>query len=289
MIRSLIALTTGVAIAGLLVGAGPASHSNAISGLIEGQFPGQNAQPLPNIDVQVESGSQEIRSTQSDNTGAFTFKLDASTSVFRLLIWDSGNRWWGRDVSHIPNDPAHANLQAFVLRPQTSKLSREETREQKGIIPWLRNHSPLSAGLMELHMGEFDRPGQPAETRIAGSGGSAYGDLVLAYQREHPDVALTEQASTEAHPASGHRIDFGTVGHRLSERELAVLAPIEQVPIGLEATVLIYHSRRLPAELRFSGPVLAKIFSWTDQVLERFRVAEDQSGFRSSRHANHRG
>jgi phosphate transport system substrate-binding protein len=283
--RILIAVTVGVTSLGLLAAA---SHSNRITGSIKGQMPGQTGIALAKIEVQVESGGNEKASTQSDQAGVFAFNLDTLNPVFRLVVWDSGNRWWGRDISHIPNDAAHASLQAIMLRPQTSNLSPDETREQQGVISWLRKHNPLSAALMELHLGAFDVPGQPTRATIVGSGSSAsypvYFASAAAYQREHPDVAINYQAigsGSGIRQITSGSTDFGTAERRFTTSEMATArTPIDQVPMGLAATVVIYNARRLPSNLRFSGAVLAKIFlgqikSWNDPELKRINPDSD--------------
>jgi phosphate transport system substrate-binding protein len=283
--RILIAVTVGVTGLGLLAAA---SHSNRITGSIKGQISGQTAIALAKIEVQVESGGNEKASIQSDQAGVFAFNLDTSNHVFRLVVWDSGNRWWGRDISHIPNDVAHPNLPAIVLRPQTSNLSPDETREQHGVISWLRKHNPLSAALMELHLGAFDVPGQPTRATIAGAGSPGsypvYVASAAAYQREHPDVAINYQAigsGSGIRQITSGTTDFGTTERRFTTSELGTARhPIDQVPIGLSATVVIYNVRRLPSNLRFSGPVLSKIFlgqvkSWNDPELKRINPDSD--------------
>ena len=272
----------GLVIFALVVSA-LAANQNNIKGTVVGQMIGQPREALPDISVQVfEAAGTEVASRRTNHLGAFNFGLDPKNGVYRLIIWDERNRWWGREIPDLTNDATHVNLPSILLRPQTTPLNNSEKREQNVVISWLRKHNTLSAAVMELHLGAFDRPGQPEETYLAGaSAGGPYpvsSAWAQTYQRNHPGVAINFQAVGSGGgiaQVSAATVDFGTSERRLSPRQVeAAKRPLEQLPVALSATVPIYHSSRLPPNLHLSGPVLAGIFlgqikSWSDPQLEK--------------------
>lgn len=264
--------------------ASPLSSSpgaNEIKGSVRGQELNQAAVPLEKIRLQAFNPSGTERDAcWSDKSGAFVLKVPAEDALYRLIAWDELNRWWGREISSLPNDGKHNDLHPpITLRPQTSRLSEAEKKEQISIIAWLKKHNPLSAAMMELHLGTFDRPGQPSQVELAGVGSTNSFPLQVAwsadYQNQHKDVSVNFQATASGggirQIASG-TADFGATDASLTEAQLFQSNNrVKQVPIALGATVFTY-SEKLPADLRLSGPVLAKIYigeikTWNDKAL----------------------
>lgn len=255
--------------------------TNEIKGSVQGQELNQAAVPLEGIRLQVLNLSGVERDARlSDKSGTFLLEIPAEDKLYRLIAWDEFNRWWGREIPDVPNDGKHNDLRPpIVLRPQTSRLSQAEKREQTSIIAWLRKHNPLSAAMMGLHLGNFDRPGEPAQVELAGVGSVNSLPLQAAwsagYQSQHQDVSVKFQATE---PGGGIRqiasgtADFSATDTSLTEAELFVSNNrVKEVPIALGATVLTY-SDRLPTDLRLSGPVLAKIYmgeikTWNDKAV----------------------
>ena len=91
-----------------------------------------------------EAAGTEVASRHTDRNGTFTFGLDPKSRVYRLIVWDERNCWWGREIPDLPNDSPNTTLPAILLRPQTSALSKAEESEESAVIVWLKKHNPLS-------------------------------------------------------------------------------------------------------------------------------------------------
>lgn len=265
-----------------------ASGPNQIKGSVEGQPLNQAATPLEGIRLQVFNAADVERDAcQSDHSGGFLLKLSPEDSLYRLIVWDEFNRWWGREISRLHNDGKRNDLGSIMLRPQTSGLSDPEKREQTTIIGWLRKHNPLSAAMMELHLGAFDRPGQPSQVQVAGAGSTNSFPLQAAwsadYQGQHPDVSFNFQAIGSGggiRQLAAGTTDFGSIDAALTDAQLSgTKHRLKQLPIALGGTVMVY-SQKLPSDLRLSGPVLAKIYlgeikTWNDKELSAINPGKE--------------
>jgi phosphate transport system substrate-binding protein len=263
--------------------------ANEIKGSVQGRDLNKAAIPLEKIQLQAlnPSGIERDRK-RSDKSGAFLLTVPLEDTLFRLIAWDDSNVWWGRDIPSIPNDGKHNDLKPpIVLRPQTSHLSDAEKGEQMSIIAWLKKHNPLSAAMMELHLGYFDRPGQPAQVELAGVGSANSLPLQAAwsadYESQHKDVSVSFQATASGggiRQITSGTTDFSATDTTLTEAQLFESKnQVKQVPIALGATVLTY-SDKLPADLRLSGPVLAKIYmgeikTWNDKAVSVLNPNKD--------------
>jgi phosphate transport system substrate-binding protein len=266
-----------------------ASGPNQVKGSVEGQPLNQSAKALPGIRLQaLNSAGVERDACQSDGSGSFILNLPSEDVLYRLIVWDEYNRWWGRDISDLHNDPRHNDLGSITLRPQTaSNLSESERREQGSVISWLKKHNPLSAALMEFHLGAFDQPGQTPNVQVAGSGSANATPLQSAwaadYQQQHPNVSIAYQAVGSGggiRQVTTGNIDYSSTDIAFTDAELSDSKyRLRQMPIALGATVVIY-SDKLPANLRFSGPVLARIYlgeikTWNDKELAAINPGKD--------------
>lgn len=275
-------LVRSILLVGLLAFAVAAADQNQIQGTVNGQPIGQPSRALSGISIRVfaESGTEEDAG-QTDNAGGFTVRLSAAEPVYHLLVWDDLNRWWPRDLKDLHNDPAHTRLATIVLRPQSETLAPAERTEQSSIILWLKTHNPLSAALLEVHLGAYDRTSPPGPLHLNGSGPAEVSPALnawnSAYEQQHPDVGVSYQSAGSGGPIrqlSAGTVDFETSPIPLSNDQLAQLPPhVYQIPVALGAVVIVYHGRPLPANIRFTGPVLAQMFlgkitSWNDPALK---------------------
>jgi phosphate transport system substrate-binding protein len=266
-----------------------ASGPNQIKGSVEGQPLNQAATPLEGIRLQaLNSAGVERDACQSGHSGGFLLKLPSEDSLYRLIVWDEFNRWWGREISQLHNDGKHNDLGSIMLRPQTSGLSdAAERREQATIIGWVWKHNLLSAAMMELHLGAFDRPAQPSQVQVAGAGSTNSFPLQAAwsadYQGQHPDVSFNFQAIGSGggiRQLAAGTTDFGSIDTALTDAQLSDSKHrLKQLPIALGGTVVVY-SQKLPSDLRLSGPMLAKIYlgeikTWNDKELSAINPGKE--------------
>jgi len=266
-----------------------AADQNQIEGTVNGQPIGQPSRALSGISIRAfaESGTEED-ATQTGNGGAFNVRLPATDPIYRLLVWDDLNRWWPRDLKDLHNDPAHTRLAMIVLRPQSELLPPAERTEQSSIILWLKKHNPLSAALLEVHLGAYDRTSPPGPFHLNGAGPVEGSPALMAwnsaYEQLHPEVGVNYQSIGSGggiRQLSDGTVDFGTSSVPLSNDQLAhIPSRVYQLPVALGAVVIVYRGRPLPANIRFTGPVLAKIFlgkiiSWNDPALKEINRGID--------------
>jgi phosphate transport system substrate-binding protein len=247
---------------------------------VQGQPLNQASVPLDGIRLQAfNSSGVELDAGRSKNGGGFLLKLPVQDRLYRITLWDEFNRWWGRNIADLHNDRKHVDLGPIGLRPQSAALSGNEKSEQNAIIAWLWRHNPLSAAMMELHIAALDRAGALAHIQLAGAGATNAYPLQAAwsadYTNQHPEVSVNYQATgsgSGVRAITSGTIDFGVTDLSLTEKQLSAFrVPLQQLPIALSGTVLVY-SEKLPVGLRFSGPVLAKIYlgeikTWSDPEL----------------------
>ena len=265
----------------LALGAGVCAGQgqNQIRGKVGGEALNQSAFALPDIGVQAfNAAGMERDAGRTDGAGGFVLKVPAADPVYRLIVWDEFNRWWGREISDLHNDAKHRDLGMIVLRPQTDGLSKEQKQEESSVLNWLLKHNPLSAALMEMHLGHFDRNGEGNVPGLEGGGAKGSDALQQLWEsryepssRAYSKFNYRVLRGADTVPAvSAGKLDFGATDAAPTDAELAASkTKLYKIPVALGGACVVYHSNKLPKELRFTGGLLAKIYlgkvrSWND-------------------------
>lgn len=277
--RRAILRVAGVVVV-LAVGHCAAQAPSAIRGKVGGQPINQGVAALPDIGVQAfNAAGVERDAGRTDGAGNFVLKVPAADPVYRLIVWDEFNRWWGREISDLHNDAKHRDLGVIVLRPQTDALSREQKQEESSVLGWLTKHNPLTAALMELHLGHFDKKGETGELRIQGGGAKGSDALQRLWESRyrqyggtHAEISYQVLRGADTVPSvSAGKLDFGVTDSAPPDVQMAAESKnrLNKIPVALGGACVVYHSSKLPKGLRFTGGLLAKMYlgkvrSWND-------------------------
>jgi phosphate transport system substrate-binding protein len=257
------------------------SQSTLVKGKVGGQPLNGSAVVLPDIGVQAFSAAGVERDAgRTDGTGGFALKIPAEDPVYKLIVWDVFNRWWGREISDLHNDGKPSDLGAIVLRPQSDVLSSTQKQEQSSVAGWLTKHSPLAAALLQVRLGVFDKKGESGKVRIQGGGPLALNWLQTLWEQGYePSRSSFAQIHYEVlhngetvQRVNAGTLDFGATTAAPTDAELAGgKSRLVKIPVALGGVCVVYHSDRLRPGLRFTGGLLAKIYLGT---IRRWNDAE---------------